>query len=146
MNKRYLFSIGMLIIGCSLLLILLIRPGFISFGIVSGLAGGFIGVGLQEFVRTRSDIKNGKLSVDQRRIELEIIRNDERKIMIRDKAGKVAYIIGMLGLLMITLTLFLLNERSVSIHISIIIIVLACYVILEYIIGIIIFQIMDRKL
>jgi hypothetical protein len=80
--------------------------------------------------------------VKAQRIDLK----DERKIMLRDKSGRVAYLIGMAVLVVSILVFRVLQALNIYDVGRMFIFFTSVFVIFEYFLGIIIFNIMSKKL
>ena len=70
----------------------------------------------------------------------EINRNDERKVMLRDKSGRITYVISLCDLFIITFVFALLKVDAF------VIVTLWILLIFMYVCGVVVFNILNKKL
>lgn len=140
-NKKKLFLMLWIIIGVCVIVSSFFILDSPIFGITLGFSGGMFGTAIILFLLNNK--KNEELRNHEKR--MDILRKDERKIMLRDKSGRYAYIISMVLLLVITTTFFVLKNIGFRINVDIVISVYSALVIFEYVLGMLIFSYLERR-
>lgn len=113
---------------------------------LSGLAGAGISIGavfLWKYYYWSRPENRGKY---QEKVENENIElHDERKIMLRDKSGRYAYIIGLIVLSVSIVTFPIIGSLTIIENYTLLISYLTGYAIFQYVIGILIFNHLNKK-
>ena len=142
MKKNTLYiGIAYLVGGILLILFGIFGPQVPFENFIWGMGGSCIGPGIILIYKYLYWSKPENSSEYEKRIQLEQInRNDERKIMLRDKSGRITYIITLVILLVINIVFSFMN---VDIFV---LVTLWSLLIFMYVGGIIIFNILSKKL
>lgn len=140
-NKKKVLVICWMLVGIGIAIASILLLNSSLMGIALGLSGGMIGSALVFSMKSRKTPE--QLRADEKR--LDHIRKDERKIMLRDKSGRYAYIIGMVGLLLITTAFFVLRNLGVDFSVDTMISVYSAFVIVEYVLGMVIFGYLEKR-
>ena len=139
MKKSMLYNgIGNIICGIALILF----GKFGSFNsLIIGFGAGFITPGIMMIYKYIHWTKPQNIPIYEAKIKEEQISfKDERKIMLRDKSGRITYII-MLWLLLVLILIFSFMRID-----KIVVIVLLGLWLFQYICGIVVFRYLDKKL
>jgi hypothetical protein len=139
-DKKKVLVICWMLAGIAIVIASLLLDSSLM-GIALGLSGGMIGSALVFSIKSRKSPE--QLRADEKR--LEHIRKDERKIMLRDKSGRYAYIIGMVCLLIITTVFFILRNLGIVFSVDTMISVYSAFVIFEYVLGMVIFSYLEKR-
>jgi len=75
----------------------------------------------------------------------DIEMNDERKIILRDKSGRYAYIIGLIVSVISIVIFSIMGNLNIIENYKLIIVYLSGFVIFQYLIGILIFNQLSKK-
>lgn len=142
MKKSVLFKgLSFTFVGLAILLFGIYGPEIPLEPIVWGLGGAGIGSGLMiTFWYLYYLIPKNKDTYEAKVKEAEINMKDERKIMLRDKSGRISYVIMFFLLLAVILIFCGINADLF------IIITLIMLWIFMYLCGIIVYKILDKKL
>lgn len=140
-TKKKLLLMLWIIVGVGIILSFLFILDSPLFGMILGFSGGIFGTTIVLFLLYCK--KNEEVRKHEEKIAIN--RKDERKIMLRDKSGRYAYIISLVLLLVITTFFFILNKMEIRISIDVIISVYSALVIFEYVLGMLIFKYLAHK-
>lgn len=142
MKKSVLFTgLSLTFIGLVILLFGIYGPEIPFEPIVWGLGGAGIGSGLMiTFHYLYYLIPKNKSTYEAKVKEAEINMKDERKIMLRDKSGRISYVI-MFFLLLAVILIFC----GIKANLFIIMTLLILWIFM-YLCGIIVYKILDKKL
>lgn len=143
MKKNVLYSgIGYLLMGVTCILFELFSPQFKYDSLIWGLGGGCIGSGLSLMYKYFywSRPKNAPQYTAKMKEE-QINLNDERKIMLREKSGRITYIItfGVLFVINMVFTYILRVDTYI-------LITLWLLWVFMYVCGVVVFYYLDKKL
>ncbi|NLM21526.1 MAG: hypothetical protein GX207_07250 [Peptococcaceae bacterium] len=117
---------------------------------LEGLLYGFSGAGIcggsvilwKYYYWTRPKNKDRyKEKIENESIEL----HDERKIILRDKSGRYAYIVGLIVISVSIVVFFIIGSLNIIENTKLIIVYLAGFLAFQYIIGIIFFNYLNKK-
>lgn len=117
---------------------------------LESLLFGFAGAGIcsgavilwKYYYWTRPENKDRyKEKLENENIEL----HDERKIILRDKSGRYAYIIGLIVISLSIVAFSVIGSFNIVQNTKLIIIYLAGFLVFQYIIGILIFSRLNKK-
>lgn len=117
---------------------------------LESLLFGFAGAGIcsgavtlwKYYYWTRPENKDRyKEKLENENIEL----HDERKIILRDKSGRYAYIIGLIVISLSIVAFSVIDSFNIVQNTKLIIIYLAGFLVFQYIIGILIFSRLNKK-
>jgi hypothetical protein len=142
MKKNTLYvGVTYLVVGILLILFGVLGPKVPFENFIWGMGGSCIGPGAVLIYKYLYWSKPENSSEYEKKLKLEEInRNDERKIMLRDKSGRITYIITLVILLIINIVFSLMNvDRFV-------LVTLWSLLLFMYVGGIIIFNILSKKL
>jgi len=146
MNKGSLYGgLAYLFIGSVCLVIALNSESGIR-SLLFGFAGAGIGAGVAilwkyyYWTRPENKIKYQE-KVENENIEL----HDERKTMLRDKSGRYAYIIGFIVTALSIVIFSILGSLNIIQNSKLIILYLVGYSIFQYIIGVLIYNHLNKK-
>lgn len=140
-EKKKVLVVCWMLAGIAIVIASLLILDSSLMGIALGLSGGMIGSALVFSIKSKKTPE--QMRADEKR--LEHIRKDERKIMLRDKSGRYAYIIGMVCLLIITTVFFVLRNFGVVFSVDMMISVYSAFVIFEYVLGMAIFAFLEKR-
>lgn len=143
MKKSVLYSgIGYLLAGVACTSLQFFSSQFKYDYLIWGLGCGFIGSGLSLIYRYFywSRPKNAP-KYEAKMKEEQINLNDERKIMLRDKSGRIAYIItfGVLFVINMVFTYILRVDTYIFVTLWLLLIFM-------YVCGVVVFYYLDKKL
>lgn len=114
-------------------------------GLFWGFAGAGIVPGLTMIVRYFYWKNPQNAPRYQERLEAEKIEaRDELKVMLRDKSGRYAYLLG-LGILSLSIVIFSVLGALDIIESRLIVIYLGCYLLFQFIIGVLIFNQLQKR-
>ncbi len=138
------FGIGYLMAGVLFLVLSFTTEGRLS-ALFTGLTGPGLGAGLiglgHYFYWTRPQ---NKARYDEKIEQEKINLQDERKVMLRDRSGRYAYLIGLIVIFGLLITFHILDAMQVVEGKSITLVLFA-YLVFQYVIGIVIFQYLGKK-
>ena len=116
--------------------------------LLCGLCGAFTVPGVVQIIKYVKWTSPKNAPIYQERLEQEQISlRDERKAMLRDKAGRYAYILGLALVLIAEMVFAVLMELGVIGQEEglLIILLLAGYLVIEYLAGVVIFRCLEKK-
>ena len=143
MKKSYLWTgVGMTALGiCCLLAALLLDTPLDS--ILCGLFGAFTAPGLLQIYKYfkwgHSPEYRAKLE------EEEIDLRDERKEMLRDRAGRLAYLLGLLVTAAAVLVFSVLGSLGILADVRPMELYLASFLVMEYLAGIVFYRRLEKR-
>ena len=146
MKRNNLFAgLMYLCIGIISLLIALIFETKLE-SLLFGFAGGGISAGViilwKYYHWSKPENKKGYLEkIENENIELR----DERKIMLRDKSGRYAYIVGLVVLSVSIVIFSVIAHLTIIENYVLIILYLTGFTLFQYFIGILIFSHLNKK-
>ena len=148
MKKSYLWTgVGMIVLGlCCLLAALLLDTPLDS--VLCGLFGAFTGPGV---IQVYKYVKWTKLETPdsyQRHLEeAQIELRDERKEMLRNKSGRIAYVIGLLAAAVSMTAFSVLGTLGIVSEAAsrLMILFLAGYMLFQFAAGRIVYRLLARK-
>ncbi len=138
MRKNILYTgIGCLVVGAIYVLLGMFKQ---NSPYICGFGGGFIGSGIMMIKNYLHWSKPENKEACELKLKKESIdRNDERKIMLRDKSGRITYIITLVLLLIINIIFSIMNVDLFVLK------TLGLLWISMYICGIVVFKILSNK-
>ena len=109
--------------------------------ILCGFAGAFAGPGIMMICKYRKWSRPENAAAYQERLEQEQIDlQDERKEMLRNKAGRYAYLLGLVLASLAIVGFSVLDKLGVQIGTRACVLFLGGYVIVQYVAGILIYR------
>lgn len=114
--------------------------------LLCGLGSGFLSSGGMQLYRyckwsRPENAERYREKLEQEQVDLR----DERKEMLRSKAGRYAYILGMAVCLLAAFVVALLGSLGIYEHYMPLLCFLAVYVVFQYVVGIWIYRRLSRK-
>ncbi|TAN64249.1 hypothetical protein WS9_014625 [Paraclostridium sordellii 8483] len=142
MKKDLLYvGIGYFAFGVILMLFGIFGPSFGYESFLWGMVGGCIVPGIMMISKyiywSRPENKE---EYETKLKNEEINRNDERKVMLRDKSGRITYVISLCALFIITFVFTILKVDAF------VIVTLWILLIFMYVCGVVVFNILSKKL
>ena len=114
--------------------------------LLCGLGGGFLGSGGMQLRRYLKWSRPENAEVYREKLEQEQIDlRDERKQMLRNRAGRYAYILGLAVCLLAAFVVALLGAFGVYEHYLPLLCFLTAYTVFQYIAGVWIYRRLSRK-
>lgn len=111
-----------------------------------GIAFGFMGSGVTQVWKYVKWTRPENAAVYREKLEQERIDlHDERKEMLRDKAGRYAYLLGLLVCMLGIFVLAVLGSLGVVEHYRLALFVLAAFAVLEYATGVWFYRWLSRR-
>ncbi|WP_250228936.1 hypothetical protein [Anaeropeptidivorans aminofermentans] len=148
MKKGNLYTgIGFILTGILLILIGYLLRENIDSSFLFGWSGGLIGPGilsLYKYYRWSSPENAGEY--EKRLKEEKINLNDERKIMLRDKSGRIAYVIGMLLLALIIIIISVIRMFDIANISRWLVLGISLFLMFQYFLGIVVYRHLSKKL
>lgn len=146
-RNTLIFGLGYLAIGIIVLVTALIWQPRIG-PLLAGIGGGMIGGGGVIVIKYLYWTRPQHTDAYREKLEQEDIDlHDERKEQLRNKAGRYAYIVGLLTVCVSIIVIYILGKLNVipSMTWQWMTIYLAIYVIVQYVLGIVIFRWLDAR-
>ena len=148
MKKSNLWTgVGMITVGILFLLAALLLDSPLE-GLFCGFCGAFVCPGAVQVFRYMKWSRPENAAAYQERLERERIDlRDERRAMIRDKAGRYAYLLGLLLAVVAIVILAVLVELGIMETVGgrPVILFLGAYLIIEYVAGVFFFRLLEKK-
>ncbi len=142
MKKSMLYtSIGYILCGLALVCFGIFGPKLTAEGFVFGFAGALLGPGLVMLYKYIHWTRPQHAPRYAERLQEERIKlQDERNIMLRDKSGRIAYLLTF-ALLSLLIVLFALCHVD-----QLLLLVLVGVWIFQYVCGLIVYRLLDKRL
>lgn len=138
-HKRFLLLWGLLGLCLGVAAVFILGSG--AFGAVLGLAVGMVGTVLVFlFYIDKNPEEKGENPVAYPDEDL-----DNRQIMLKDKAGRYAYTLGMVVLLAVTTGFFVMKTMGLVLSLSFVVSVYTALVVFLYVLGMVIYTYLDRR-
>lgn len=147
--KKSNFYSGLIstVLGAALVVLGILRNAQLS-GLMCGLGGALLGPGLVQLWKYRKWTRPENAETYRKRLEQEQIDlRDERKNMLRDKAGRYAYVLGLMLSAVSILIFYLLEDLDVvdAFTARLIVAYLGAYLLVQYAAGLLIYRRLSAK-
>ena len=141
--KKNMLYVGIIYFICGILLVLLATFTEFSFeAFIWGLSGAALGPGVCMILQYMYWSKPEREKIKNQRIEM----NDERRIMLRDKAGRITNQIMSYALVAIIFVVSVLTVFSVMVISRWVLIGLGLLLLFQFICGVVVYNKLDKKL
>lgn len=145
MKKSNLWA-GLIFTALGIFLLWMVFAGTWDSSLICGLGGGALGSGLVtvgKYVYWTSPEREGAY---QKRLEEEQIQlHDELLEKLRDRAGRITYVLGLAVLSLGILVLGVLQELSILGNIRLTVICLGGYLLFQLVMGVVVFRMLKKR-
>lgn len=148
MRKSNLYTgMGLILTGFLFILVGYFLKENIDPSFLFGWAGGLIASGIVPIYKYyRWNDPNNSEAYEKRLKEEKINRHDERKIMLRDKSGRIAYIFSMILLVIIVVLISIIKMFNIADISRWLILGISLFLMIQYFIGIAVYRWLSKKL
>lgn len=148
MKKSYLWTgLGMIVLGLGLVAAAIFWDTPLD-SLLCGFSGAFFGPGIVQICKYVKWTKLETVDSWRRHVEEEQIDlRDERKEMLRNKSGRIAYVLGMLLACAAIVVFSILGKLGVmeEAAIRLLILFLAGYVLFQVFAGIVVYKLLEKR-
>ena len=145
MKRSNLWS-GLAFTALGIFLILMVLAGPWESSLACGLGGGALGSGLMTVGKYVYWTSPKRAGVYRERLEEErILLQDELLVQLRDKAGRIAYLLGLAAISLAMVVLAALKELGVLEDVQLTVLCLGGYLLFQLVIGAVIFHLLKKR-